>query len=96
LALLYGSPKLAATAPAVTVAVFPCDRDVGDDRHFMHHVTAAARAGGQFRNTTFALGVVPKEPDVGYRWIEPDKILSHIVSMLLYTVRGFWEKPLPG
>jgi len=43
-AILYALMRLKKIAPDCSVAMFPCDHFIGDDREFMHHVEAAFRA----------------------------------------------------
>jgi mannose-1-phosphate guanylyltransferase len=92
-AILYGLLRTAAMAPAATVAVFPSDHHVSDDRVFMDHVEAAFDAVAAQPDLLVLLGIVPDTAETGYGWIEPGDALAVGPARTISRVRRFWEKP---
>ena len=91
-AILYALMRLNKLAPNCSVAMFPSDHFVDDDRRFMRHVEAAFRAADARPQTTVLLGVEPAEPNTQYGWIEPGELLADECEPIR-SVRCFWEKP---
>ena len=98
-AFLYALLRLAAVAPAASVAIFPSDHYVSDDEAFMAHVDGAFAAVRRCPDRVVLLGVEPDRPEVGYGWIEPGARLLAIsegrapTPLVVSAVRRFWEKP---
>jgi mannose-1-phosphate guanylyltransferase len=91
-AILYSLLRLSIRDPLASVALFPADHHVSDDRAFMTHVDLAFRALEVHRNLAILLGIPPEGPETGYGWIEPgDQVASPVAH--IYGVRSFWEKP---
>ena len=93
-AILYALMRLKKLAPDCSVAMFPSDHLVGDDREFARHVDAAFRAVDDRPEVSILLGVAPSEPDPEYGWIEPGQFLTNECEPVR-QVRRFWEKPAP-
>jgi mannose-1-phosphate guanylyltransferase len=91
-AILYSLMRLKRIAPDCSVAMFPSDHFVGDDRDFMDHVETAFRAVDARPEVTILIGANPAGPDSRYGWIEPGPCLSN-QSEPVRQVRRFWEKP---
>jgi mannose-1-phosphate guanylyltransferase len=91
-AILYALMRLKKIAPGCSVAMFPSDHFVSDDREFMLHVGAAFRAVDVRPEEVILLGVEPTDPDPQYGWIEPGQFLAN-QSEPVRQVRCFWEKP---
>jgi mannose-1-phosphate guanylyltransferase len=93
-AILYALMKLAEVAPAATVAIFPSDHYVSDDKAFMCHVERAIEVAKECPEMTVLLGAPPTAPEVGYGWIEAAAPLTLAgPAVPVYKVRQFWEKP---
>jgi mannose-1-phosphate guanylyltransferase len=92
-AILYGLLHAARVGPAASVAVFPSDHHVSDDRTFMAHVDSAFDAVAARPDLVVLLGIAPDAAETEYGWIEPgDPIVAGRPGTLL-RVRRFWEKP---
>ncbi len=94
-AILYALLRLAAMAPAATVAIFPSHHYVSDDRRFMAQVEAAFQAVAARPETVILLGIAPVGPETGYGWIEPADPITVEEPGTVSRVRRFWEKPSP-
>jgi mannose-1-phosphate guanylyltransferase len=79
-------------APDCSVALFPSDHFVDDDREFMRHVEAAFRAVDARPEKIVLLGVEPTRADPQYGWIEPGEFLTNECEPVR-QIRRFWEKP---
>jgi hypothetical protein len=91
-AILYALMRLKKLAPKCSVAMFPSDHFVDDDRRFMRHVEAALRAVDDRPEQTILLGIEPTEPDAQYGWIEPGELVANECEPIR-QIRRFWEKP---
>jgi mannose-1-phosphate guanylyltransferase len=91
-AILHALMRLKKTVPDCSVAIFPSDHFIDDDREFMRHVEAAFRAVAARPEKTILLGIEPTEPDPQYGWIQPGEFLAN-ESEPVRQIRGFWEKP---
>jgi mannose-1-phosphate guanylyltransferase len=91
-AILYALMRLKKMAPECTVAMFPSDHFVDNDRRFMGHIETAFRAIDARPETTILLGAEPIAPDPRYGWIEPGRYLAN-QNEPVRQVRCFWEKP---
>jgi mannose-1-phosphate guanylyltransferase len=78
-----------------TVAIFPSDHYVGDDRRFMLHVKAASSVVSEFPDRLVLLGVPADAPESQYGWIEPRLALDIMGIGPVFHIRRFWEKPSP-
>jgi len=95
-AILYGLLRLAKLSPDASVAIFPSDHFVSDDRAFMDHVEAAFEAVVQYPQLPVLLAVTPKGPQPGYGWMEPSEPVfagGLTGGPTLYRIRRFCEKP---
>lgn len=95
-AILLGFLRIAAQAPAGSVAIFPSDHYVSDDRAFMAYVDAAFDAVLARPDLVALLGITPDSPEAEYGWIERDEWIRGQGPGALYRVRRFWEKPSPA
>ena len=91
-AILLALLRLAAVNPESSVAIFPSDHYVSDEREFIRHVEVAFDAVSVRPELTVLLGIQPSHPEVSYGWIEPAQAIA-FGSYSLYRVREFWEKP---
>ena len=92
-AILYGLLRTAAMHPDASVAVFPSDHHVSDDRAFMAHVESAFDVVATWPDLLVLLGIAPDTAETEYGWIEPGDPLSVGPPGSLARVRRFWEKP---
>ncbi len=80
--------------PNATVAVFPSDHYVSDDRAFMKHVADATRVVDRFPDNVALLGIAPDRPETGYGYIVPsDEVAPADAPRHAFRVRAFHEKP---
>ena len=84
---------IARRDPGATVAVFPADHFVWEEKRFAGHVCAALEAAQYQTGRLALLGVEAGGPDVGYGWIAPGEPLAVEPAAELYAVHRFWEKP---
>jgi mannose-1-phosphate guanylyltransferase len=92
-AILYGLLRTASMHPDASVAVFPSDHHVSDDRAFMAHVESAFEAVITRPDLLVLLGIAPATAETEYGWIEPGDLLDVGPPGILARVRRFWEKP---
>ncbi len=95
-AILLSLLRVAASAPADPVAVFPSDHYVSDEPAFVAHVVAAFKAVRVRPDLVVLLGISADGPEVEYGWIEPAEPIGVQGAGTLYRVRRFWEKPSPA
>jgi len=94
--ILFALAQMARTYPDATVAVFPTDHFVDDDRTFIAHVLRAACLVNRFPSKIAILGVTPDHPETGYGYILPGQPLhSTLTPSRICHVRAFTEKPSP-
>lgn len=91
--ILYPLLRVAALAPADSVAVLPSDHHVSDEGRFMAHVSAAFDALDLCPERALLLGIAPDTDETEYGWIEPGDPLPAPRRSELYQVGRFWEKP---
>ena len=94
-AILYALFRLARQRRRGTVAIFPSDHYVSDDRRFMLHVEAASSVIAKFPERVLLLGISADKPESQYGWIEPGQALDFGVTGIgtVFHIRRFWEKP---
>jgi mannose-1-phosphate guanylyltransferase len=95
--LLFSLLHLARRSPGATIAVFPSDHYVGDDRAFVEHVQCATRIVNELPDKIVLLGIPPDrcEPDYGY--VEPAQPLHTTCRCAsVFYVARFREKPTPA
>ncbi len=95
-AILLALLRVAARAPAASVAIFPSDHHVSDDGAFMAYVDAAFDAVLSRPDLVTLLGITPDRAEAEYGWIERDEWIRGQGPGALYRVRRFWEKPSPA
>ena len=81
--------------PDATMAVFPSDRFVLEERTFMAHVASVAEWVERHPDQIVLLGAEPSGPEVEYGWIEGGEAVGHTEGGIIYQVLRFWEKPSP-
>lgn len=92
-ALLWPAHWIRARDPEATLAVFPSDHFVLEERGFMGHVEALATFVESRSDYTVLLGAQPTEPETEYGWIEPGERIGWARRDPVYRVRRFREKP---
>jgi mannose-1-phosphate guanylyltransferase len=94
--IIFALAQMARTHPDATVAVFPTDHFVDDDRTFIAHVLRAACLVHRFPAKIAILGVTPDHAEPGYGYILPGQPLhSALTPSRICHVRAFKEKPSP-
>lgn len=91
--LLFSLLHLARRAEQATVAVFPSDHYVGDERRFVEHVQQATRIVEEVPDKIVLLGIPPDRAERGYGYVEPAQPLGDIGGAGAFHVAGFLEKP---
>ncbi len=89
--ILWPARWIATRDPDATVAVFPSDHFVHQERAFLAYVARAARIVHERPDLVVLLGMDPDSPESGYGWIEPGEPVWGAPGCA--HVRGFWEKP---
>jgi mannose-1-phosphate guanylyltransferase len=89
--MLFALMHLAKTDPDATVAVFPTDHYVDDDRAFIAHVLRAVNMVSHMQDKVAVLGIAPDRPETGYGYILPSNPLAS--SERAFHVQAFTEKP---
>jgi mannose-1-phosphate guanylyltransferase len=92
-AILYGLLRLLTLAPSGSVAIFPSDHYVSDERVFMGHVERAFEVVLARPDLLVLLGVAPDSDGAADEWIEPADPIRGPWPWPLFRVRKFWEKP---
>lgn len=91
--IAYPLLRLATLAPGASVAVFPSDHHVSDDRRFAAHVDGAFAAAEADPGRVVLLGIIPDTHEAEYGWIEPAGSLGRPAGRAARRVAQFWEKP---
>jgi mannose-1-phosphate guanylyltransferase len=92
--MIFALMQIARTSPDATIAVFPTDHFVDNDRAFIAHVLSATCLVHQFPQKIAILGVTPSHPDTGYGYIMPGRSLdTTLASRRVCHVKAFNEKP---
>ena len=84
--------RMAASDPDASVAIFPADHFLSDEREFMRHVEMAFEAVEERPELTVLLGIEPSHPEVDYGWIEPAQRIS-FGRYDLYRIVSLCHKP---
>jgi mannose-1-phosphate guanylyltransferase/CheY-like chemotaxis protein len=79
--------------PGATLAVFPSDHYVEQDRAFMDRVTEAAAFVDRHPERIVLLGAQPTDAETEYGWIETGEIIGWTPTSAVRTVHRFIEKP---
>ena len=80
-------------SPNATVAVFPSDHFIEDERGFINYVAKAVGETELLPHSAVLLGTKPDRIDEGYGWISSVEDRQGKGSR---AVQGFWEKPSPA
>jgi mannose-1-phosphate guanylyltransferase len=94
--LLFSLLHLARRSPQATVAVFPSDHYIGNERRFVEHVHRATRIVEEFPDKIVLLGIPPDRAEPGYGYVEPAQPLRTVGGDGAFHVGGFQEKPTPA
>ena len=95
-ALLFAAHWIQARDDEATIAVFPSDHFVLEERTFMGHVEALTSFVESKSDYTVLLGAQPTEPETDYGWVEPGERIGWARRDPVYRVRCFREKPSPA
>jgi len=92
--MLFALMQLRDRALDATVAVFPSDHYVSDDRTFTDYVARAANIVSQHPEKIALLGIRPSYPEPGYGYILPGKPMRTFGGGIpAFRVAAFREKP---
>lgn len=96
-AILYALFRLIKQGRRGTVAIFPSDHYISDDRRFMLHVERASSVVTQHPQRLVLLGIPADTPESQFGWIEPADPFDFnpICPGQVFHIRRFWEKPSP-
>ena len=95
-ALLWPAHWIQVRDPEATLAVFPSDHFVLEEREFMGHVEALASFVESKSDYTVLLGAQPTEPETDYGWIEPGERIGWARRDPVYRVRSLSGKAFGG
>jgi mannose-1-phosphate guanylyltransferase len=91
--MIFALMNLQRTHPDATVAVFPTDHYIDNDRAFIAHVLRAVNTIAHVPDKIAVLGIAPDRPETGFGYILPANPLG--ISEKTYYVEAFAEKPSP-
>ncbi len=94
--ILFPLLKVDKINPHATVAIFPSDHFILDEKRFMEHVDKATQFVDENPRSIVLLGIRPQKNDSGYGWIEPTKELYSDGESKIFNVKKFIEKPEAG
>jgi len=92
-AILYALLRIANVDKEASVAFFPSDHYLSDDRTFMDQVNTAFEVVDSEQGKIVLLGITPEYPETEYGWIEPFLPSSNKETDSVRRVMRFWEKP---
>ena len=92
-AIVYSLMRLREMDPSAVVGIFPSDHHFADDDAFVNCVGQAFESAELHSDAVILLGVVPKQPESEYGWIELGEPRRSCGPGLIFGVRQFWEKP---
>lgn len=95
-AILLALLRVAALAPTGSVAIFPSDHYLSNDRAFMAYVEAGFETVLARPDLLVLLGITPDNAEAEYGWIEQGEWIRGQGPGALYRVHRFWEKPSPA
>lgn len=92
--MIFALIQIGRTNPDATVALFPTDHFVDNEKAFIAHVLRAACLVRQFPQKIAILGVTPSHPETGYGYIMPGQSLHTTEApWRVCHVKAFNEKP---
>jgi mannose-1-phosphate guanylyltransferase len=94
--ILFPLLKIESINHSATVAIFPSDHFIIDEKIFMEHVQKAIIFVDENPWKIVLLGICPKNNENGYGWIEPTKEYYSDGETYLFSVKKFIEKPDSG
>lgn len=94
-AIVFNLLRIARNDANASVAIFPSDHYLSDDKRFMEKVAIAFQATDLDPRTVALLGIEPESAETSYGWIEPCESLFGGLPNSISRVRRFWEKPTP-
>jgi mannose-1-phosphate guanylyltransferase len=94
--MIFALMQIARTSPDATIAVFPTDHFVDNEKAFIAHVLRGACLVHQFPQKIAIIGVTPSHPETGYGYIMPGRSLpTTLAPWRVCDVKAFNEKPSP-
>ena len=94
--MIFALMQIARIDSDATVAVFPTDHFIDDEKAFTAHVLRAACLVHQFPQKIAILGVTPNNPETGFGYIMPGQPLhTDLTRWRVFQVKAFNEKPSP-
>jgi mannose-1-phosphate guanylyltransferase len=84
---------IAHRAPGATVAIFPSDHFIAQERRFLAHVADAVGFVNAHPTRVLLVGAAASGPETEYGWIEPGAPLGRVGATLVSSVTRFVEKP---
>jgi mannose-1-phosphate guanylyltransferase len=94
--LLFALEHIARRDRGATVAVFPSDHFVGDERAFSRYVQHAADVVSSLPEKIVVLGIRPEHPETGFGYITPSRrVRGDAAGAVAFHVGEFVEKPAP-
>jgi mannose-1-phosphate guanylyltransferase len=94
--MIFALMQIARNSPDATVAVFPTDHFIDNDKAFVAHVLRAACLVQQLPPKIVILGITPNYPETGYGYIMPGpRLHTTLTPWRVSQVKAFNEKPSP-
>lgn len=91
--ILYPLLKVDYINPDATVAIFPSDHFIIEEKRFIQHVEKAKQFVDENPKSIVLLGIRTKKNESGYGWIEPTRELFSDGESKIFNVKKFIEKP---
>ena len=91
--ILFPLLKIDKINPDATVAIFPSDHFILEEKRFMEHVEKANLFVEENPKSIVLLGIRPQKIESGYGWIEPTRELYSDGESKVFNVKKFIEKP---
>jgi mannose-1-phosphate guanylyltransferase len=82
--------------PDASVAIFPSDHFIEEERRFMEYVGNAISFVREHPSFVVLLGIKPRDPNPEYGWVEINRNFLRHQGNRFHRVMKFWEKPGPG
>jgi mannose-1-phosphate guanylyltransferase len=93
--VLFGVLGLRPRSPSATVAVFPSDHYIRDDRTFLAHVSRGLGLVARFPDKIVLLGMTPDRVEPGLGYLEMGAPATETHEDGVFHVAAFVEKPTP-
>lgn len=91
-AVLFAALSVAQHYPDAVMGIFPSDHRIGNEKHFLEVVRAAAQTAHTF-DSIVTLGINPSFASTGYGYIKKGPEAGNVDGFAVHQVAQFTEKP---